>query len=653
MSNRFGLKDVIILVLLLVMMLMGFLSMQQSDREWNLQQDIQQDFEELKTALARNSRETTDSVKSLTDRLDRLITSGISVTDAPSSGAPQPVNLDWVRPDGPPPVVQTPWSHTNPPKADPAAAEGGTFVEIFEAQLTKITPYLFSDVYGRRVNDLVVESLGWYDPNELTLRGRLAEAWQYAEDGMWLRVKIRDQARFSDGMPVTAEDVRFTFHDVIFNPQIEADRDRTVYYNIDEVVPISEKVVEFRFKKTHFENLEQACLFKILPKHIYEEHIESPTIFNAMSGFLVGSGPFKLADLDMDDQWRPGRDIRLVRNESYWGPLPLVDSIRFTVTSDGQARLVEYANGSGDMMRPSSQQIVSMREDDEFQAKHDERVWYNMRGGYAFFAWQNGDRPNGDPSPFADKRVRNAMTHIIDRDRLIRDISFGLARPSTGPFSSASPQSNPNIEPLPYDLDKARQLLAEAGWEDSNGDNILDKLYDDGERRDFIFKFTYSNGQESTERIAKYLKDQCALVGIKCDLDPIDWSILTERLNTREFDAITLAWSASKPEADPRQLWHSDSADGQGDNFAQWRSPAADELIERGSTIVDFEERMQVWHQLHQHIHEEQPYTFLYELPWRRFTTKRVNNLTEYKSGFDHTELWLDTAGGAGSVTSP
>lgn len=239
-----------------------------------------------------------------------------------------------------------------------------------------------------------------------------------------------------------------------------------------------------------------------------------------------------------------------------------------------------------------------------------------------------------------------AMTLLIDRDRLRRDISKGLTRAATGPFLSSTPQADPTIEPWPHDPARAVELLAEAGWVDRDNDKILENERGD----EFVFELTFSQGSEGTLRMVNYIKDASASVGIRCVLRPIDFSVLSSILNNRDFDAITFAWSASAPESDPNQIWHSGSIDNQGDNFIQWSSPAADALIEEGRRTLDPEERMKVWHKLHRVFHEEQPYTFMDEMPWLRFTTKRVRNLNEYNSGLILDELWLAPSGGSSAI---
>ena len=639
MQNNFGLKDLIVIALILGLFVSVWISIYQDDRRWNETQVANTKLTDLEQQIVR---------------LEDQIRSRTLVSQQPGGGSPagaatgqpgsqpstDPASFAWAR-DGVEVTVSPPWDFTSDPADDPGMVTGGEFHELYEAQPPKLTPFLYADVYGRRVCDMICESLGWFDPETLKMRGLLAEAWQYDPDGMWLRAKIRDEARYSDGEPVLAEDVRWTFHDLLFNMQIEAERQRSSHDAVESVEvigdPATSRVVEFTFKTPRFDNLDHAFLFKILPKHVYQPWVETPTRYNESTNLTVGSGPFRFVTVDPDNQWTPGRDIVLVRNEQYWGPRTRLDGYRISVIKEAISRLVAYNNGDGDMMRPNTKQYVDQLSDPSFLEKSEARKWYNMRGGYSFIAWQCGPRNGGELTPFHDKRVRQAMTLLIDRDRIRRDISKNVTRVATGPFLSSTPQSDPDIEAWPVDVDRAKALLAEAGWQDRDGDGLLE----DEDGNPFTFEFTYAKGNPNTEQMVNFIKDELARVGINLQVKLIDWSILADILNRRNFDAITFAWSASRPEGDPYQIWHSDNADNQGDNFIQWRSEEADRLIDQGRTTLDFDERMKVWHELHAVFHEEQPYTFLSESPWLRFVKKRAGNVQEYASGLEYAEFWV------------
>jgi peptide/nickel transport system substrate-binding protein len=618
MQNKFGLKDFVTLVLLLVIGLSIWLSMAQEDRRWQGVREMNQQVQRLEQQIAM---------------MRQMLDEGVAL--GPRRGEPETERDDTWAYAG----VEITWSDrfgfVSDPRQEADYALGGTFTETFGAQPPTITPLIFRDVYGSRAIDQVVEPLGRYHPSELHHEGVLAEAWQLDPEGLWLRVKIRDRARFSDGRPVTAEDVKFS-HDLIMNDQIEAPRFRATYGLITEVKVLDEKVVEFHFEDSKFINIERALGMPILPKHFYEQF--TPSQFNQSTGLLMGSGPFRLQGLDPDNQYRPGRDdIVLVRNEEYWGPRPALAALRFKVIREELGQITDYNNRGADMIQPTPTQFNRYRDDEEWLERNHAMEWYNIRGGYSFIAWNGGER-DGRLTPFHDVRVRRAMTHLLDRERIIRNIMEGIGQVATGPFYTWTDQANPNITPHEYSLELARQLLAEAGWTERDG--VLRN--ERGDR--FTFEYTYPANVEAWERVSNYLRDQAARVGIRCIPRPVDWSIFVDIATNRDFDALSMAWSPTTPESDPYQVWHSDQIAGGGDNFAQWRNERADWLIETARQELDPAKRMEKWHELHQIIHDEQPYTFLVARPWLRFINRRSQNVHPYMTGLEQREFYMPIA---------
>lgn len=631
MRNRFGVKDFVVLLLVAVVGVMTLMSMVQSDRQWVQLRDVRTKLEDLER---------------------RVGTGGVVM--APGAGAsagsglgqarrgPAPRREDWAKP-GVPIAWQPERSYDTDPTTMEGFAEGGEVVSLFNAQAATVMPLIYKDVYGAWVFEEVTEYLAEWDPKTLELRGILAQAWQYAPDGTWLRVHIHPWAQFSDGKPVTAADVIWTFN-FMRNPQVQAERPRSITDFIVEIVEVDERTVEFRFNKVLFTNLSAAMgTFPILPKHFYETF--TPTQFNQATGLVMGSGPFKFETLDPARQWSPGQDVVLVRNEQFWGPKPPFERLRFKFINQDLPRVTAFNNGEGDINIPSTAQFHQFSQQEAWKERNDARKWFNIRGGYTFIGWNCGLR-NGRPTPFADKRVRRAMTMILDRELIVEEILYGLGRVASGPFNSVTAQANPNIRPWPYDLSAARELLKEAGWEDRNGDGTLE----DKDGKPFEFEFTYPSGNEATERLVKYTKDQAAKVGIRATLRPMDWSVFMSTMDNRDFDALTLSWSPASPESDPQQIWHSRFIQNQGDNFVQWASAEADEVIEKGRLELDPAKRMEYWHRLHAILHDEQPYTFVAERPWLRFVNKRLGNFSEYRNGFKYDELFVRRGGGSGRM---
>ena len=238
MQNRFGFKDFVLLAVVLAVGLLVFLSMIQSDRGWDRLGDLQSKLDEVESRLASSGSGDLDEIRRELSELktaiatrpininlggvaagDVSVSSGGTAADSSSSAGSIQEGRDesWAR-AGVPVDWQEPWGFASEPSKVPGFRRGGEFTEVFGAQPARITPYLSTDVYGRRVIDRVVESLAAYDPETLRLRGILADAWQFDPDGRWLRVHLDPKATFSDGVPVTSEDVRWTFIDFIKNP---------------------------------------------------------------------------------------------------------------------------------------------------------------------------------------------------------------------------------------------------------------------------------------------------------------------------------------------------------------------------------------------------------------------------------------------------
>ncbi len=621
MQNKFGLKDFVLLAVMVIVGLSVWLGMYQRDGQKN----------DMQTALSKLTK-----LEGQLARLEATIEAGGGVAAAPVGGPraePGVRDQNWARPD-----VAVQWqpamAFAHDPRADAKFLPGGEFTEIYEAQLARLTPYISADVYGRRIQELTMGSLAIYDPETLEMRGQVAEAWQVDPGGLWLRARIRANAKFSDGQPITAEDLRWTFHDFVMNEQIEAERTRSILRDsIKSVTVIDDRTVEFAFQQRLFTNVDNALSLFILPKHVYGAL--NPAQINRGTGLLVGAGPYRLKDFDVNRQWAPPADVVLERNEQYWGPKPAMDALRIRAVNEEIARLNAFKKGDADMITPAAPQFVAMRQDPNWQSRAHYLNWVNMRSGYSFIAWNCGMR-NGKPTPFTDKRVRLAMTQLLDREKMIRDIWRGIGEVAKGNMPLISAGSNKDIKPWPYEPQRALALLKEAGWEDRNGDGVLESR----EGVPFQFEYSYASGSEISEKIARFVVDACSAQGIRVTLRPADWSVYQEFMKTRDFDAITLGWGASAPESDPRQIFHSDSIKNQGDNFAQWANEDADRLIDEGRREMDAAKRAKIWQQLEAVLHEDQPYTFIRVPPWLRIVNIEIGNVHTYPKWFEHPEFF-------------
>lgn len=489
------------------------------------------------------------------------------------------------------------------------------------AEPATLNPITSKDVYANWITiGSIFERLLEYDFDEAKLKPWLAESCEVSGDELEITIRFREDIHFSDGVRITTDDVLFTY-ETIMNPGVDADNQRNYYKNIKEVVKIDDRVVKFVFNEPYWKSIEVVGLFEVFPKHIYE--FTDPMEFNNRRSKPVGSGPYVF------EKWDVGREIVLRRNERYWGRKPKLDKVVYRFITNDLAAVQALRAHEIDMMIPTPDQFVEMSTNREFTEEFRTLVYWNPGVPYFYIAW------NQVTPFFKDRRVRLAMTHIVDREAIVKHLLKGNAKIVTGPFYINGPQNDPSVEPWPYDLERAKQLLDEAGWRDRDGDGIRDK---DG--IPFRFHYSIASGNILYERIAKLFKDDAAKVGAEVIADPVEWSVFIERANNREFEAITMGWGGAIME-DPYRIWHSSQIENRGSNFIGFRNAEADAIVEEARRTMDDEKRNALYYRFHRIVHEEQPYTFLFTRPTFRFLDRRFENVIVHKLGLDPHEWYV------------
>ncbi len=571
MNGRSSVATFFVFVLLLLLIVLQILSMVQSDR--------------------------------LYERLNVLIERVSSLAARPTSQAPKTTDA-------------------NHASAKYPGDEGDWLVWRLDAEPATLNPILTSSgAYSRYiVSGNIFESLLEYDPDKLELRPLLAETYEVSDDGLEIYFRIRDDVHFSDGRPITADDVIFTY-ETITNPRIDAASLANYYQDIDHVEKISDLEVKFVMKRVYFKSLEFTGGMEIFPRHIYA--FDDPEQFNKRISDPVGSGPYVF------ERWDVGREIVLRRNENYWGEKPKLKKIVYKFITNFTAAIQSLRAGEVDYMRPLAEQYAELSQDEEFTKDFYCLSYWHPGVGYFWIGW-NQDRPF-----FRERKVRLAMTHLIDRELICRKLlKVPEARVPTGNFYIFGPQYDSSIEPWPYDPEKAKQLLDEAGWIDHDGDGVRDK-------NGVALRFHYMIGNIPLhQQIVKLFKREAAKVGVDVIPDPFEWSVFIRRLQDRQFDAVNLAWHGGLAQ-DPYQIWHSSQIGNRGSNYVGFNVPEADAIIEEARRTLDEEKRNKLYHRFHRILHEEQPYTFVYTRPEQRFLHKRFKNVIIHKLGLDPHEWYV------------
>jgi len=530
------------------------------------------------------------------------------------------------RPDGSVFVSLAEYPRTSrDPHGTPGYAAGDWFVDNLNSEPAIITPFLDKEATGNDVQVPVIESLLTRDWDTFEWLPLLAESYEQKADNVTFVFTLRKEATFSDGTPVTADDVVFSYK-TMMDPGVDDDRYKASGSRIESCKKIDDRTVEFKFKDPYFQSLETAGGIGIIPQHVYK--YDKAEDFNKKTDLLVGSGPYTFDKAN----WQRNQKLVLIRNENYWGnkwgEKPTFDRLVYVFIKNSQTAFQSFQAGDLDVLPPNPETWSKYSTDPAFLKDHQVRKYDRPNTGYTYVGW-NESKPQ-----FADAKTRTALTMLTDRPTMIKTIMRDLGHPITGPFSFMTPQNDATLPVIPYDPKAARKLLADAGWT-LNDQSVLVR-----NGVEFRFDLAIGAGDPVTQQIAENIKTTFAKAGVIVNIAPAEFSVLVEQLDARNYDAAMLGWTGGVEE-DPYQIWHSDSIKDKGSNFIAWKNPEADKLIEAGRKEMDDAKRMEIWHKLHKVIYDDQPYTFLWISSPRVFAQKRFENIDPYKLGINTSDWWV------------
>ncbi len=606
MERRFTVKDFSNFIFLSLLAVMILLTMYMVDRQWSKMSQMERTMAEQ----AEDLRALRGSVQSL----DQRVRSGNVVN---AGNKKENLNQDM------PGAFKRAYAMTQQPEYQ----VGDWSVNAFGNNLETLTPLVSSDVYSSRVQSFVQESLITRDPDTLDWVGLIANDWQISEDGLTFTFQMRNDVTFSDGEPLEADDAVFTF-DFVMNESIAAPRDRAYYQKIESVTATGQYEVVFKFKEPYFNSLSLAGGMAIMPRHFYEPYLENPKEFNHSKGLLLGSGPYRLQD---SKGWTPDQGlVELVRNPRYWGAVePSFDRLVWNIIANDAARLTTFRNGEIDSYAARPREYQTLLDDEEFMNQVHHFEYMNPNAGYRYIGWNQ--IKDGEPTAFSDKRVRQAMTYLVDRKRIIEEIYLGYGEVAVSPFNSRSKQHAQDLTARAFDVEKARQLLKEAGFEDRDGNGVVEDI----NGKPLAFELAYPQQNEDYKRMILFLKDLYARGGVVLEPKPTEWSVMLDMIKKRTFDAIAIGWS-SGIETDIYQIFHSDQLIEGGDNYIGYKNVKLDKLIEKARATVDEKERMALWQECERLLYEDQPYTFLLRNKSLIFIDSRYKNLEITNVGLNY-----------------
>ena len=467
-----------------------------------------------------------------------------------------------------------------------------------------INALIASDGQSYKVEWSVFDCLVAYD-EALAIRPQLAESWDTSPDGLSYTFHLRKDIVWQDGRPFTADDVAFWMYSML-NPKVRAPSraffggmagyaELTNPDHPADPAGLPRKPVEVLNPSTVRLNLAYpyAAFLGVLtcprggivPKHALEGKDMNTAEFNSRP---VGSGPYRVVE------WRKGESIALEAFDRYYGGRPPIRRLIFRIIPDPVVRTQALRTAGIDMLDdPPTDELDRFAKDPRYAVAGIYTPTYQYLG-YRL------DRP-----PFSDLRVRQAFSHAVDFDVIVRKVLRGYAVRATGPLPPTSWAYTPKVRRYPYDPEKAKRLLAEAGYT-PGPDGIMQK---DGRPLRFALK-----GDQGTQQIrdsAVIIQDQLARIGVAAEIRLLDFPTFVRQLFASDFEAILVGWTGH-PDPDPFSytIWHSSQWNGR--NFAHYKNPEVDKALEDARRTMDRGARRAAYVKFQRLLADDAPYVWGY-----------------------------------------
>ena len=474
----------------------------------------------------------------------------------------------------------------------------------------------------------------------------LYESWSWDDTHTILKVKLREGVSWSDGKPVTAHDLKFTY-DLVLDPVVASPRQSMLEKMVVGKAPlvIDDYNVEFHYQKAYnTATMLQHAGLAPSPKHILESADRASLRGNDFHKNPTTTGPWRI------DKWEPDSRIVLVPNEKFTGPKemsPRLNRIIFKIIPEYATRLVELESGAIDLM------TAILPSDAARLKKSNPELSFYRRGWRSndYIAWNNFDsadykaqketaKENLDWSKvkrhpiFGDVAARRALTKAIDIDKLIKDLLttedgevYGRRAVSTVTPALCETHNN-DITLIPLNVAEAKAELEAQGWKDTNNDGVLDR---DG--KPFRFTLLTNSGNARRNKAAVIVQDNLKAIGVDMQIEQVESNTFFERLRKKDYEAALSGWSANlAPDMNP--MWH--SGEKYEFNFTGYSNPQVDQLIADALEEPDDAKSNAMLKEAQRLVYEDQPYTFLYWMDeivavHSRFKDVRVDILSQYR----------------------
>ncbi|MEO7963679.1 MAG: peptide ABC transporter substrate-binding protein [Gemmatimonadaceae bacterium] len=492
---------------------------------------------------------------------------------------------------------------------------GGTLVIASGYDADALLPPIIISAGGKAAADMLFEQLAMIDDElhfigDKTFTPRLSDRWEWSKDSLSIAFHIDPRAKWQDGKPVVAADVKFTF-DLIRNPAA-ASIIASSLTNVDSVsVRDSSVAVAWFHARTPDQFYEVAYNLIPIPQHVYggikAEDLKNSPAANAP----IGNGRFRFV------RWEKNSTLELVADTTSWRGRPKLDRLIWTIRSDPNAAMASVLSGESDFIEvlrgdAIKQIAASTVARAVIRPAFDmTTLVFHVRGG------AKGEQPH---AVLGDRDVRRALAMAVDRVALTRNLLDTLGLPAIGPLPRHVSASDSTVPQIPFDVEGARKLLDAAGWKDANGDGIREK-------KGKPLQFSVMTPSSSTVRVraATLLQSMWKEVGAKVDIAAIEGNTMQGTVRSGKFDAALINSTSDPVPAGLSQNWGSDAArTGKGFNIAMYMNPKFDATLDSAQREFDQSKANKYYRNASEILINDAPAIFLFEPTGTGAINKRI-----------------------------
>lgn len=499
-------------------------------------------------------------------------------------------------------------------KVDLSHLDKDRLIVAINTEPKRINPLLLNDSISYAVSSLIYRGLTKIGEDRNILPD-LAESWNISKDGREIIFYLRKDVKWHDNTPFTSKDVIATIEKIkdktSISPSIES------FNSIKSIKALDEHTLAIVYREPYSSALESWTI-GIMAWHILKDLDFSKSDKEVQH---IGTGAYKLK------MWQSGQAIYLEANEHFYMHNKSIKNLILKIIPDESAQMMELKRGKVDIMELSVQQLMNESQRDEF--KKNFKIYSIPSYSWVFMGFNLKDKR------FQDEKVRQAISHAIDKSSIINHVLKGNATTLTGPYPPDAWYYNKKAPFFDYNKEKALKLLSESGWQ-SNSSGLLMKNGN-------LFEIELSINSENKDNLktAQIIQQNLKDIGINLSIKTYEWQTFRHKIiEERRFEAILLS-RVYLNDPDIYRLWHSREATEGRWNILSYNDKDLDNLLEIARTTIEIDKRRDIYHKIHYRLAEKQPCIFLYN---RMVNYAVRNNITDVRLSpngiFDEIYMW-------------